>query len=69
MLVDIVRNVKWNKVVKEIKKFGKTYYQCEICKFYYKDEKWAQKCEEFCKKYKSCSLEITKHAINPKNEK
>ena len=50
-------------MVKEIKKSGKIYFQCEICKFYYKDEKWAQKCEDFCSKYKSCSLEIKKHSV------
>ena len=45
---------------------NKKYYQCEICKFYYKDKKWAQKCEDFCFKYESCSVEIVKHAVNPK---
>jgi hypothetical protein len=50
-------------MVKEIK--GKTYYQCEICKFYYETRKLAQKCEDFCKEHSSCSLEITKHAVNP----
>ena len=50
-------------MVKEIKKLGKVYYQCEECEFYYKDKKWAKKCEDFCKKHKSCSIEITKHTV------
>ena len=45
---------------------GKTYYQCEVCKFYYKDEKWAKKCQTWCDSKHSCNIEITKHAINPK---
>ena len=51
-------------MAKEIEKQGKKYFQCEECGFLYKDKKWAQKCEAFCKKHNSCSLEITKHAIN-----
>jgi hypothetical protein len=50
-------------MVKEVTRNNKTYYQCEICKFYYKDKEWAQKCEDFCKKHKSCSIEITKHSV------
>ena len=50
-------------MVKEVKKSGKTYYQCEECGFYYKEKKLAQKCEDFCRKNKSCSLEITKNSI------
>ena len=50
-------------MVKEAKINNKTYYQCEICKFYYLDKNWAEKCEEFCKKHNACSIEITKHAV------
>ena len=52
-------------MVKEVKKSGKTYYQCEECNFIYLTKNWAQKCEDFCSKYKSCSIEITKHSIKP----
>ena len=45
------------------------YYQCEVCKFYYKEREWSEKCEEFCNKHSACSFEITKHAVNPKEEK
>lgn len=45
-----------------MKKQDKTYI-CEECKFKYKDKKLAKKCELWCKKYKSCNIEITKHAI------
>lgn len=50
-------------MVKIIKKSGTTLYQCEECGFYYKTRNLAEKCENFCKKYKSCSIEITKHSI------
>ena len=50
-------------MVKEVEKNGKTYYQCEVCMFYYKDRKTAQECEDFCNKYKSCSIEITGKAV------
>lgn len=44
-------------------KKDKKNFQCEECGFSYKDKKWAQKCEDFCKKHKSCSIEITKHSV------
>jgi hypothetical protein len=40
-----------------------SYWMCEECKFKYEDKSWAEKCEAWCKKYKSCNLEITKHAV------
>lgn len=55
-------------MVKEISHKGKKYFQCDLCKFYYKTKTLAQECESFCNKYKSCSLEITKHSINIKKE-
>ena len=55
-------------MVKEEKKQDKTLYMCEECNFYYEDKEWADKCEDFCKEHKSCSIEITKHALQlPKN--
>jgi len=50
-------------MVKAIKKQEKTYFQCEECKFLYKEKQWAEKCETYCKKYHSCSLGITKYAV------
>ncbi len=38
-------------------------YKCHECGFWYKEEKWAEKCEAWCKKHKSCNLEITKHSL------
>ena len=54
------------KMVKEIKKGGKVYYVCEECNLAYKDKVTAKKCEDFCRKYKSCNIEITKHAVKIK---
>lgn len=39
-------------------------YQCEDCKLSYLDKYYAKKCEEWCKKNKTCNIEITKHAAN-----
>ncbi|MBS3132810.1 hypothetical protein J4470_01615 [Candidatus Woesearchaeota archaeon] len=41
-------------------------YQCSVCNFHYTEEKWAKECEDFCRKHSSCSLEITKHALENK---
>ncbi len=45
----------------------KELYQCSICKLWYKEKKWAKKCKAWCKKHKSCNLEITRHAKSNKN--
>ena len=50
-------------MVREIHKNNQEYYICEECKLIYKDKSWAGKCEEWCKKNKSCNLNITKHSI------
>lgn len=41
----------------------KKLYKCPECKLEYKEKEWAEKCKAWCKKYKSCNLEITKHAV------
>jgi len=50
-------------MVKEIKRDDETLYVCEECWLVYRERRWAEQCEEFCSKYHSCSLEITKHAV------
>lgn len=45
------------------------YYECPECGLEYKEKKWAEKCEEWCSKHKSCNLEITKQAIKKGGEK
>ena len=52
-------------MVKEEIKNNKKYFQCEACGFYYEEQGWAEKCEEFCNTNKSCSLEITKNSVKP----
>ena len=46
-------------MVKEVR----GYYLCEVCNFKYETKNLAEKCEDYCKKNNSCSLEITKYAI------
>lgn len=47
-----------------MKKTDDGLYQCEECDLLYVDASWAKKCEEWCRKHRSCNLEITSHA-NP----
>lgn len=39
-------------------------YKCPECGLEYKEKEWAEKCQVWCRKNKSCNLEITRHAIN-----
>jgi len=50
-------------MVKLIEKNDNKYFQCESCGFYYEGKEMADKCEAYCNEHKSCSLEITKHAV------
>ena len=50
-------------MVKKILQQNEKLYQCEECGLKYSDKEWAEKCEAWCKKYKSCNLEIIDHAI------
>lgn len=50
-------------MVKEEEYKGKTIFVCEACGFGYETKEMAQKCEDYCNKNHSCSLEITKLAI------
>ncbi len=54
-------------MVKQIRKQGKEYYECEKCGFQYEGKEWADKCEAWCKQHKSCNLEIIAHALPQEN--
>jgi len=46
-------------------RFGnKTAYMCEECGLIYKNKTIAEKCQNWCDKYKSCNLNITRNALN-----
>ncbi|MBI2550097.1 hypothetical protein HYV83_02850 [Candidatus Woesearchaeota archaeon] len=45
---------------------GKSFFVCGECGFAYGTENLAHECEDWCRKHHSCSLEITKHAVNLK---
>lgn len=47
-----------------IQKNGRTYHQCEECKFLYEKKAIAEQCQSWCKEHKSCNLEITKNAVS-----
>ena len=43
-------------------------YQCPECGFRYTDEETANKCQAWCKQYKSCNLEIVKLAVENRKQ-
>jgi len=49
-------------MVKEITQNTTTLYQCEECGLKYRDKSVAEKCETWCRKHKSCNLEIIQFA-------
>jgi hypothetical protein len=51
-------------MVKQYSKKGKALYRCEDCGLGYVDMKTAKECEDFCRKHHSCSMEITKKAVD-----
>lgn len=51
-------------MVKELIKKGKKHFQCNECKFIYKDRKWAEKCQSWCSKNYSCNIDIIKYAVS-----
>lgn len=44
-------------------------YQCPECGLHYRDKASTKKCQAWCIKYKSCSLEITKLSEEAKAHK
>jgi rubrerythrin len=51
-------------LVKEVEKSQKKYFLCEVCGFAYNDQKTAEECESWCRKNKSCNLNIIKKHID-----
>lgn len=47
----------------EKKRKNLKFYKCSECGLVYKEKRWAKKCEAWCRKYKSCNLEIIQHSI------
>jgi len=45
-------------MVKESNHENGKVFLCEICLLGYKDSMQAQRCEDYCDKFSSCSLEI-----------
>jgi len=50
-------------MVTEKTKDGKTLYLCDLCGLGYLNKEIAQKCEEWCRKTGTCSIEITEKAV------
>lgn len=39
------------------------FYKCKVCGMKYKERSTAGKCSAWCRKHKSCNVEIIKHAV------
>ena len=48
--------------MKTLTKQKQTSYQCGVCKFVYKEKRWAQKCQDWCDTHPTCNDKITTHA-------
>ena len=42
-------------------------YQCSECALHYENEQIAKQCEDYCKEYQGCSMDITKLSVERKN--
>ncbi|NWF86928.1 hypothetical protein HXY32_03870 [Candidatus Bathyarchaeota archaeon] len=49
--------------MKEKRVNNKSLFLCEMCGLGYLEKETAEKCEEWCKKTGTCSIEITKKAV------
>ncbi|MBI4173795.1 MAG: hypothetical protein HY519_03695 [Candidatus Aenigmarchaeota archaeon] len=50
-------------MVKQDSKNGNSVFVCEACGFAYREQAWAEKCQAWCAKHKSCNVLITRHAV------
>ena len=50
-------------MVKENMKNNNLVFMCEECCLGYKEKKWTEKCEAWCKKNNSCNLKITCYSL------
>jgi hypothetical protein len=50
-------------MVHEIMKNNKPAFVCDVCDLSYRERILAERCEEYCRTYGACSLDITKHAL------
>ena len=58
----------FKKIFEKDKEIQKVYV-CPECFFEYNSLELMKKCQNFCKKYKSCNLEIIKHGKAPNTNK
>ncbi len=42
---------------------GVELFRCEVCGLVYREERYAQMCERWCREHGTCNLEITRHAV------
>ena len=56
-------------MIKETNNKKMKCYYCEECEMVYINKKKACECEDWCRKHKSCNMEIIKNAIEMKGGK
>lgn len=60
----MVSNMAKERIINEFK-----IHQCDSCCSSYKDKKFAEKCEAWCKEHDSCNKKITCYSLGHKEEK
>ncbi len=50
-------------MVKEKQTDNKKLYECQSYCLTYKDKKWAEKCEAWCKEHDSCNVRISCYSL------
>ena len=48
-------------------KLDNNHHQCEECGMHYEDKEIADKCEDWCTRTKSCSMEFIVHSVEHKS--
>lgn len=38
-------------------------YKCEVCGFLYKETKYAEECERYCREYSACNIKLMEFAV------
>lgn len=57
--------IEWRVVlVSTIVKSGRSLFLCDVCGLGYADTPTAQECQNWCEKYPSCNLAISRKAIH-----
>ena len=51
------------EMIFEIHSHDGVFYVCDRCGFAYGEKAYAKRCQSWCRKHRSCSLDIIRHAL------